>query len=91
MLFQSSDRDPPIGFSSPGKVAGSRATIVVGLSEFFSADIMLLTLSLGHALFQALGGGWWNREDLPEQHIVNVGTGEADVLADQPSDLISAL
>jgi NodT family efflux transporter outer membrane factor (OMF) lipoprotein len=36
------------------------------------------------ALFQALGGGWWNREDLPEQRIVNVGTGEADVLADPP-------
>jgi NodT family efflux transporter outer membrane factor (OMF) lipoprotein len=37
------------------------------------------------ALFQALGGGWWNREDLPEQRILNVGTGEADILADQPN------
>jgi hypothetical protein len=25
------------------------------------------------------------REDLPEQRIVNVGTGEADILADQPN------
>jgi hypothetical protein len=31
------------------------------------------------------GGGWWNREDLPEQRILNVGTGEADILADQPN------
>jgi hypothetical protein len=36
------------------------------------------------ALFQALGGGWWNREDLPTQWILNVGTGQADTLADQP-------
>ena len=39
------------------------------------------------ALFQALGGGWWNREGLPEQRIVNVGTGEADKLADQPDGI----
>src|SRR5262249_50693010 len=38
------------------------------------------------ALFQALGGGWWNREDLPEQRIVNVGTGEADIPAEQPGE-----
>jgi len=37
------------------------------------------------ALFQALGGGWWNRESLPIQRILNVGTGQADTLADQPS------
>jgi NodT family efflux transporter outer membrane factor (OMF) lipoprotein len=36
------------------------------------------------ALLQALGGGWWNREDLPTQWILNVGTGQADTLADQP-------
>jgi NodT family efflux transporter outer membrane factor (OMF) lipoprotein len=36
------------------------------------------------ALFQALGGGWWNREDLLEQRILNVGTGEANILADRP-------
>lgn len=36
------------------------------------------------ALFQALGGGWWNREDLPTQRILNVGTGTADTLADRP-------
>jgi NodT family efflux transporter outer membrane factor (OMF) lipoprotein len=41
------------------------------------------------ALFQALGGGWWNREDLPEQRIVNVGTGEADIAAEQPGVLRS--
>jgi len=41
------------------------------------------------ALFQALGGGWWNREDLPEQRIVNVGTGEADIAAERPGEVRS--
>ena len=41
------------------------------------------------ALFQALGGGWWNREGLPEQRIVNVGTGEAGIAAEQPGVLRS--
>jgi NodT family efflux transporter outer membrane factor (OMF) lipoprotein len=39
------------------------------------------------ALFQALGGGWWNRENLPDQRILNVGTGEADILADPPHEV----
>ena len=38
------------------------------------------------ALFQALGGGWWNRENLAEQRILNVGTGDADALADPPNE-----
>jgi hypothetical protein len=37
MLFQSSDIDPPMGFSVPGNVAGSCATIVFDLAEFFGA------------------------------------------------------
>ena len=41
------------------------------------------------ALFQALGGGWWNRADLPEQRIVNVGTGEADIPAERPGEVHS--
>jgi NodT family efflux transporter outer membrane factor (OMF) lipoprotein len=41
------------------------------------------------ALFQALGGGWWNREDLPEQRILNVGTGDADIVAEQPGEVRS--
>jgi NodT family efflux transporter outer membrane factor (OMF) lipoprotein len=41
------------------------------------------------ALFQALGGGWWNREDLPEQRIVNVGTGEAVIAAERPGGVHS--
>ena len=41
------------------------------------------------ALFQALGGGWWNREKLPEQRIVNVGAGQADVAAEQPGEVRS--
>ena len=39
------------------------------------------------AVFQALGGGWWNREDLPEQRISNVGTGNADIAAEQPGEV----
>jgi outer membrane protein TolC len=35
------------------------------------------------ALFQALGGGWWNREQpLPEQAL-DAGTGQADTLPEQ--------
>jgi NodT family efflux transporter outer membrane factor (OMF) lipoprotein len=41
------------------------------------------------ALFQALGGGWWNREDLLEQRILNVGTGDADIAAEQPGEVRS--
>jgi NodT family efflux transporter outer membrane factor (OMF) lipoprotein len=36
------------------------------------------------ALFQALGGGWWNREGFPPERILDVGTGEADTLAPPP-------
>jgi NodT family efflux transporter outer membrane factor (OMF) lipoprotein len=41
------------------------------------------------ALFQALGGSWWNREGLPEQRIVNVGTGQADIAAERPGEVRS--
>jgi NodT family efflux transporter outer membrane factor (OMF) lipoprotein len=41
------------------------------------------------ALFQALGGGWWNREGLPDQRILNVGTGEADIAAAPPGEVHS--
>ena len=36
------------------------------------------------ALFQALGGGWWNREEPPTERIVNVSTREADIVSAQP-------
>jgi NodT family efflux transporter outer membrane factor (OMF) lipoprotein len=36
------------------------------------------------ALFQALGGGWWNREGAPPERILDVGTGTADTLAPPP-------
>ena len=36
------------------------------------------------ALFQALGGGWWNREGFPPERILDVGTGAADILAPPP-------
>jgi NodT family efflux transporter outer membrane factor (OMF) lipoprotein len=36
------------------------------------------------ALFQALGGGWLNREVGPAERILDVGTGQADTLAEPP-------
>jgi NodT family efflux transporter outer membrane factor (OMF) lipoprotein len=41
------------------------------------------------ALFQALGGGWWNHEGSPEQRILNVGTGTAELPAAQPGEFRS--
>jgi NodT family efflux transporter outer membrane factor (OMF) lipoprotein len=37
------------------------------------------------ALFQALGGGWWNRVEPPTERILNVGTDEAATLVDGPT------
>jgi NodT family efflux transporter outer membrane factor (OMF) lipoprotein len=34
------------------------------------------------ALFQALGGGWWNRPDPPAQKALNVSTGETSPIVD---------
>ena len=34
------------------------------------------------ALFQALGGGWWNRIEPPVEKNLNIGTGESDVVVD---------
>jgi len=36
------------------------------------------------ALFQALGGGWWNRVEPPTEKVLDVGTGEADTLIAKP-------
>jgi NodT family efflux transporter outer membrane factor (OMF) lipoprotein len=35
------------------------------------------------ALFQALGGGWWNRAAPPQEKILGVGTGETTPVADR--------
>jgi NodT family efflux transporter outer membrane factor (OMF) lipoprotein len=35
------------------------------------------------ALFQALGGGWWNRQEPPVERILDVSTGEADTVVDR--------
>ena len=37
------------------------------------------------ALFQALGGGWWNRIEPPKEKVLNVGTGESFTLVDPNS------
>jgi NodT family efflux transporter outer membrane factor (OMF) lipoprotein len=34
------------------------------------------------ALFQALGGGWWNRPAPPTEKLLDVGTGQADPVVD---------
>jgi NodT family efflux transporter outer membrane factor (OMF) lipoprotein len=38
------------------------------------------------ALFQALGGGWWNRLQPPTEKILDVGTGQAATLVDARRD-----
>jgi NodT family efflux transporter outer membrane factor (OMF) lipoprotein len=35
------------------------------------------------ALFAALGGGWWNREQPPVEKVLDVGTGQADTVVDR--------
>ena len=35
------------------------------------------------ALFQALGGGWWNRVEPPAEKVLDVGTGEVGTLTDK--------
>ena len=30
------------------------------------------------ALFQALGGGWWNRTEPPAEKMLDVGTGQTE-------------
>ena len=37
------------------------------------------------ALFQALGGGWWNRIEPPTEKILSVGTGQAARLIEAPT------
>ena len=43
------------------------------------------------ALFQALGGGWWNRPEPPKEKVLNVGTGHAEEPPDKPGGFWRAL
>jgi NodT family efflux transporter outer membrane factor (OMF) lipoprotein len=43
------------------------------------------------ALFQALGGGWWNRPEPPKEKVLNVGTGRAEEPPDKPQGFWRAL
>jgi hypothetical protein len=36
------------------------------------------------ALFQALGGGWWNRAEPPTEKVLDVSTGQTANLVDEP-------
>ena len=38
------------------------------------------------ALYQALGGGWWNRMEPPTEKVLDVGTGQAATLVDRPGN-----
>jgi len=38
------------------------------------------------ALYQALGGGWWNRVEPPAENVLDVGTGQAATLVDRPGN-----
>jgi len=35
------------------------------------------------ALYQSLGGGWWNRVEPPTEKVLDVGTGQAATLVDK--------
>ena len=43
------------------------------------------------ALFQALGGGWWNRPEPPKEKVLNLGTGQAEEPSDKPDGFWRAL
>jgi NodT family efflux transporter outer membrane factor (OMF) lipoprotein len=43
------------------------------------------------ALFQALGGGWWNRLEPPTEKVLNVGTGQPEEPPDKPEGFWRAL
>jgi NodT family efflux transporter outer membrane factor (OMF) lipoprotein len=43
------------------------------------------------ALFQALGGGWWNRPEPPTEKVLNVGTGQPEEPSDKPEGFWRAL
>ena len=43
------------------------------------------------ALFQALGGGWWNRQEPPVEKVLDVSTGEADTVVDRHDSPIWSL
>jgi hypothetical protein len=43
------------------------------------------------ALFQSLGGGWFNRPDPPKVRVLDVGTGQAEESPDKPEGLWRAL
>jgi hypothetical protein len=38
------------------------------------------------ALYQALGGGWWNRTAPPAEKILNVGTGQAEAVPEKDKE-----
>jgi outer membrane protein TolC len=35
------------------------------------------------ALYQALGGGWWNQTEQPPEKALNVGTGQAELVSEK--------
>ncbi|HTC38368.1 MAG TPA: efflux transporter outer membrane subunit, partial [Steroidobacteraceae bacterium] len=43
------------------------------------------------ALFQALGGGWWNRVEPLSEKVLNVGTGETQAVADKDKGFLWGL
>jgi NodT family efflux transporter outer membrane factor (OMF) lipoprotein len=43
------------------------------------------------ALYQALGGGWWNRIEQPPEKTLNVGTGQAAPVTDKHEDFLRGL
>jgi len=59
--------------------------LLTAQSTYLNAEIAVVQaraarLSDTAALFQALGGGWWNRAEPPVEKTLNVGTGRAEVV-----------
>jgi NodT family efflux transporter outer membrane factor (OMF) lipoprotein len=64
--------------------------LLTAQSAYLQARIQLVQaraarLSDAAALFQALGGGWWNRTSPPVHKTLDVATGQAAILADGAS------
>jgi NodT family efflux transporter outer membrane factor (OMF) lipoprotein len=71
--------------------AGSVNVLILLTSQqaYLQAQIQVVQaraarLSDSAALFQALGGGWWNRAEPFQAQVVNVSTGETKTIAEPP-------
>jgi outer membrane protein TolC len=70
----------------------SYLALLTATQAYQQAQINLVQAQAGRfadtaALFQALGGGWWNRQEPPVEKILDVSTGEAATVVEQHDSL----